>query len=141
VEAMLEMILEEGTEIIRPDTILKTQSMYYKDIYDSKVDSNASTNNVFLDDNVTPTLNNDDMLKCEGNITYDECFNVLNKMSKNKSPGTDGLSCERYLQFWNKIGTLLVNVLNRGLRRGQMSSSQRQAVITLIEKEGKDRCN
>ena len=38
---------------------------------------------------------------------------------------------------WNILGT----VLNRGLRRGKMSSSQRQAVITLIEKEGKDRCN
>ena len=33
-----------------------------------------------------------------------------------------------------------MNVLNIGLRKGEMSSSQRQAVITLLEKEGKDRC-
>ena len=62
-------------------------------------------------------------------------------MPKNKSPGNDGLSSEWYLRFWSIIGKFMVDVLNIGLISGQMTSSQRQAVITLIEKEAKTGVN
>ncbi len=51
-----------------------------------------------------------------------------------------GLSSEWYLYVWSVISNFLVKVLNYGLNKGELSSSQRQAVTTLIEKKGKDRC-
>ena len=57
-----------------------------------------------------------------------------------KTPGNDGLSSEWHLTFWNIVGKFVVTVLNMGLRKAEMSSSQRQVVITHLEKEGKDRC-
>ena len=41
--------------------------------------------------------------------------------------------------FWDSIGNILVECFNESFAKGEMSSSQRQAVITLIEKKGHDR--
>ena len=96
---------------------------------------------MFFQGNNIPTLSDEDALMCEGDLTNIECYDVLKNMPKNKTPGNDGLSSEWYLSFWNIIGAFIVKVLNFGLNKGELSSSQKQAVITLLEKEGKDRCS
>ena len=40
--------------------------------------------------------------------------------------------------FWSEIGTSLVDSLNYAYFHGELSNSQKQAVITLIEKKDKD---
>ena len=45
---------------------------------------------------------------------------------------------EFYLAYFPLIGDLLVNCLNYSLITGELTVSQRQAIITLIEKPGKD---
>ena len=37
--------------------------------------------------------------------------------------------------FWDSIGNILVECFNESFAKGEMSSSQMQAVITLIEKK------
>ena len=59
-------------------------------------------------------------------------------MKNNKSPGNDGLSKEFYFYFFKKLSDPLILVLNQSFVDGEISISQRQAVITLIEKKGKD---
>ena len=61
-------------------------------------------------------------------------------MGNNKSPGNDGLSKEFYICFFNEIYSYLLQALNVSFREGQLSSSQRQAVIVLIEKKDNDKC-
>ena len=63
-----------------------------------------------------------------------ECWDALNSMGANKSLGNDGLSNE-----FGEIHTYLVQVLNHSFSNKQPSNSQRQAMITLIEKGGKDK--
>ncbi len=72
-------------------------------------------------------------------ISRDECYEVLLKFKNNKSPGNDGLTKEFYKAFWGKIATPLLDSYNYSLEKGSLSISQRQAVITLIDKPGKDR--
>ena len=43
------------------------------------------------------------------------------------------------LRFWTDIGSKLVECLNFGKNKGQLSLSQRREMITLLEKKGKDR--
>ena len=76
---------------------------------------------------------------CEGELTYAECFNVLSLFKNNKSPGNDGLSVEFYKVFWPEIGRNLVDSLNFSYRRGELSTTQKEAVITLIEKKNRVR--
>ena len=57
-------------------------------------------------------------------------------MSKNKSPGGDGLPIEFYQEFWNDIEFILVNALNENFSNNCMSDTQKQGLITLIFKKG-----
>ena len=59
----------------------------------------------------------------------------------NKVPGIYGLPVEFYKTFWGSVGLLLVECFNESFAKGEMSPSQRQAVITLIEKQDQDRCD
>ena len=73
---------------------------------------------------------------------YNECFNVLQSFPKNKTPGNDGLTIEFYVAFWSLIGKPLVYIvdyINYSYEFGELSNSQKQAIITLIEK--KERIN
>ena len=46
---------------------------------------------------------------------------------------------EFYLGFWPLVGKYVVNALNFAHEQGQLSNSQKQAMITLLEKKDKDR--
>ena len=76
---------------------------------------------------------------CEGKLGHGECYNALQTFQKNKSPGNDSLTVEFYLAFWPVFGSLLVQSLNYAFEYGELSNSQKQAVITLVEKRGKDK--
>ena len=76
---------------------------------------------------------------CEGQSTNSECFKVLSTFSNDKTPRNDGLRVEYYLLFWSEICTFVVDSLNYAYFHGEISNSQKQAVITLIEKKDKDR--
>ena len=56
-----------------------------------------------------------------------------------KTPGNDGIPIEFYKIFWPLIGEFLIASFNEAFDNREMSSSQKQALITLIEKKGKDR--
>ena len=60
-------------------------------------------------------------------------------MPNNKSPGNDGLTKEFYETFWEEIKISLCNSITRSCQNGELSTSQRPAVIKLIEKKDKDK--
>ena len=68
-----------------------------------------------------------------------ECFESLQSFQKNKSPGNDGLTVEFYTAFWENLGELLVDSLNYSYDYGELYNSQKQAIITLLEKKDKDK--
>ena len=59
-------------------------------------------------------------------------------MGNNKSPENDGFSKEFYVCFFQEIHSYL-DALNLSFVHGQLSISQRHAMITLIEKKVKTR--
>ena len=59
------------------------------------------------------------------------------KLPKNKTPGTEGLTAEFYIFFWDKLNMFLVNSFNFGFQKGELSISQRQSMIRLIPKRQK----
>ena len=61
-----KLILDDGTEIVKPDLILNMQSDYYKHLYESKVETNTSNHDPFLYGESIPSLDEADALKCEG---------------------------------------------------------------------------
>ena len=55
-------------------------------------------------------------------------------MKNNKTPGNDGLSKEFYEVFWNDVKITLLASTNDAFIKEELSTSQKQAVIKLIEK-------
>ena len=58
----------------------------------------------------------------------------MKSMKNDKSAGNDGLTKEFYVTFWNDIKATFVSSLKQGKERKELSISQRQAIIKLIEK-------
>ena len=48
-------------------------------------------------------------MKHEGKRMVKECWNVLDSMGNNKSPGNDGFTKEFYLAFFNYLNRYLVD--------------------------------
>ena len=60
-------------------------------------------------------------------------------MQNNKSPGNDRLKKEFYETFWNEIKHPSMNSIMEAREKNKLSTSQGQAVITLIEKKERDK--
>ena len=64
---------------------------------------------------------------------------ALISMKNGKTPGNDGLTKEFYVYFFGELGMLLLKSLNYSHLVGELSTSQKQAVVPLIEKKGRDK--
>ena len=132
--------LEDEKSTSNPKEILKEIQSFYANLYDNKV--NKSDENLidsFLSKVNTNTLTNEQRDKLETQLNLSECFATLKTFQKNKTPGNDGLTVEFYLAFWPLVGKALVDCLNYSHQHGELSTSQKQAMITLLEKKDKDR--
>ena len=125
-----------------PFEILDAEKTFYESLYKSR--QGPSQQNEFpfsYEDLPIPTLSEECKQLGEGTISLEECTKVLNPFPLNKVPGNDGLPVEFYNTFGGSVGQLLVERFNESFAKGEMSPSQRQAVITLIEKKDQDRCD
>ena len=84
-----------------------------------------------------PRLTSDQRNICDDKLSVGECFNILKTFQKNKTPGNDGFTVEFYLAFWSKIGKHLIDCFNYAHDHGELSSSQKQAVITLLQSKAR----
>ena len=87
----------------------------------------------------TPQLFSTDREACEGKITLQNCWETLVSMKDGKSPGNDGLTKEFFVCFFGEVAPLLIQSLNYSFTVAELSTSQKQAVITLIEERGRDK--
>ena len=56
-------------------------------------------------------------------------------MPNSKSPGTDGFPAEFYKVFWIDLKNILMSCYSFAFRTGQLSTSQRRGIISLIPKK------
>jgi len=75
----------------------------------------------------------------QGKLLCAERYKALLMFPNGKSPGKDGLTAEFYKGFWNLLGQQLTDSLNFSFEHGELSNSQKQAIIRLIDKKDRDR--
>ena len=124
-----------------PLCILNEVEQFYCDLYKSKNNRPDIENEIdsFLNNLNIPKLSEEQKISCEGKITSEECFCLLDTFQTNKSPGNDGIPIEFYKKFWPFINDCFIRCANECFEKGELSHSQKHAIITLIEKKGKDR--
>ena len=124
-----------NTVVTNQRTILLEQKKFYEQLY-SKIEQIESDINFF--DNSLPKLNENEQNSCEGHITELECKTALKDMKNQKSPGSDGLTTEFYKIFWNDIKEYYIKSINFSFQNGELTELQKQSIITLLPKSGKD---
>ena len=139
----VKCLLDEKTDIVthNHNFIMKSLKSFYRTLYTKKSCKTEKQCFEYLDKINTPVLTPEerDFQFSEGQLTLNEIFKALNTMPPNKTPGSDGLTKEFYLAFFDLLGPRLLKCLNYAFSKGVLSASQRQAVITLIEKKGRDK--
>ena len=138
-KSMTKLITNNGNHITDQTGIIEEVKLFYKNLYSKK-----DTLDINLD-NITNTqtfkkLSDIDKMSLEKELSVQECLDSLKRMKDNKSPGLSGFTVEFFKFFWIDIGVFLVRSLNYGLKKGELSVSQKQGVITCIPKGNKDKC-
>ena len=133
------VIDDSFNETTDPGEILSNLRNFYSSLYKRQSNKTEKECLEYLENLNLPRLSDAEKAVCEGLLTKQECWEALISMGNNNSPGNDGLTKEFYICFFNEIVSYLIDALNLSFAYSHLSNSQQQAVITLIEKKGKDK--
>ena len=75
---------------------------------------------------------------CEGLLSLPELTDSLRSLNLGRSPGTDGLTTEFYLRFWNSLGPQLLRVAEQCFLDGELAESMKESIARLIFKKRGD---
>ena len=139
VKKELDSVKKERGVILDREKILEEIYKYYKELYSRKKNPCSSEIDIYLDGVEFNTLSEEDASSCEGLLTENECYKALMSMPNNKTPGSDGLSAEFYKCFWEDINNLVINSLNEGFEKNELSETQKQGNLILLYKKGDKR--
>ena len=129
----------DGSEIVDPNSILDNLHGFYSNLFQRKSSKTPAECDHFLADINVPKISVQQKFSCEQDISIDELKDSLLSMHKRKTPGNDGLSSEFYIEFWDLLKGTFFDSVKYSFQVGFLSTSQRQAIIKLIEKKDKDK--
>ena len=130
----ITVLLDEShNEVTQASKILDMLRNFYAELYTS--DPSVK----FIEDAAPEkVLNETESNSLDGYITMQELCIAAKNLSKNKSPGADGLPIEIYIVFWNRIKCFLLDALNYAYDKGRLHDSALDGIITLLPKAGRD---
>jgi len=138
-QMQIRKIISNGSTFYKQDEISKAINSFYRNLYKKQENLKPIDNDdeLFKD---LPTLNETEKSELEKPLNINEIHKTL-LSCKDSAPGPDGISYDVYKQTWEVSGQVIMDAWNHSLRVGQTSQTQREAVITLLEKKGKDKCD
>ena len=107
--------------------------MYHQNLYRERSIKTEEECLKYLSELNTPSLSLEERELCEGKSTSTECWNALQSMKDVKSPENGGLTKEFYVAFFGELRLTMFKAFNLFFEKGELSTSQKQAVITLIQ--------
>jgi len=114
--------------------ILEVPRDYYKKLYTSVHRDKSDIRN-HLDNINVPTLSDNDKYMCDQEISCAEIEEAIKCLKYDKSPGLDGLRPEFYKEFYKDLMVHLKNLFEEIFVKGEMPTTMRQAVLSLIHKK------
>ena len=140
----IRKIISDEEEITDLKKINHKIFSFYQDLFSKKCNADNDEINLFLENIKMPKLSNIQKDSCEGTFDEKEIFEAVKSFQNNKSPGNDGLTKEFYIAFWEEIKKPFMYSISESKKVKHLSTSQRQAIIKLMEKPNKDKrfiCN
>lgn len=122
----------------KQDKIQGIFETFYKRLY-SGTSVDVSQINSFLDELILPTLTEEQNQFLVSEITESELMQTINRLKTNKSLGSDGYPAEWYKAFKKELLPMLLTTYNWALKKAETPPTWREAIVSLLPKEGKDR--
>ena len=119
--------------------VLQCIHTYYRNSFKRTSNFTIRQCKAFINDLNLQVLTSELSDLCEGILDSSECYQSLISMPSNKTPDNDGITKEFYVEFYQFIDKYFIDSANYSFRVGEFSPSQKQAVITLLEKKEKDK--
>ena len=135
---MIKLIDAKGEEIKEQLDINKEVNNFYSNLYKAKDLEECEIEQLVTE---IPKLSEEESRSLEGKITIEEAGTALKNMKHEKSPGTDGFGAEFFKCFWKQLGPFVVRALNKAFEDGELSTTQKEGIITCIPKGDKPRDN
>ena len=111
-KTILELKVSENKTVIKNDEISKQIENFYRDLYTSQFSGSQGKFDNFVENGVLPQLSEVDRNTLEGELTVEECRQILKTFSNGKSPGEDSFTVEFYVQFFELLAPDLLASLN-----------------------------
>jgi len=127
--------------VYKTEEIHKVFEFYYSRLYSQKHNNNDSQIDDFLNSLNLPQITEEQNNSLVSEITAEEINSAISKLKNNKSPSADGYISEWYKTFRKTLIPLLHKTFNWILKGGAIPDSWREAIISVIAKEGKDKTN
>ncbi len=136
---VIRKLISNGKTYYKQDEISQAINEYYEDLYKKQpnLKKDYESNELLKD---LPHLDDHERKTLAENLTVDELRDTI-KTCDESAPGPDGITYNAYKHLWDISGNLILNAWNHSTNIGKTSTSQREAVITLLEKKGKDKSN
>ena len=129
------LIDKTGKEIYTKEEIMGEIQEYYQTLYKKETSSNVEIQKN-CDILKNKAIEKEEAEKLGSLITEKEIKTALKQMKNEKSPGSDGLTKEFYIIFWNDLKDILEEMLNNIYLANSLSESQKEGVIKLLYKKG-----
>lgn len=118
---------------------MKYEQRYFEKIYKEEPSSPSSLEDFPLQKEDLPQVS--DSHRYIANLPFSprDFHTALKQLNKNKSPGSDGLTPEFYLAFWDVLADPYYQCFLFSLQDGKLSQEQRVGIISLVPKRSGDR--
>ncbi len=127
----------DGVVTDDPQKISNHCLLFYGNLYTSQYDDNA-TRQFFGHLSQVKSINQEQRTHCDKQITLEEVRSAIQQLKLNKSPGTDGLTSEFYITFFDKLAPFLHGVFTESIHNQTLPPTLYQGLLTLIPKSNKD---
>ena len=124
----------EDTILTNREQIINEIHQFYQNLYESQdIDDNKINDYLTFFTPKVLTQEDDELIK--GYIAKEEIKEAIKELSKDKSPGGDGITAEFYQLFQNRLIPILQEVYNNIWLKGELTESTKNGIIQLLFKK------
>lgn len=130
---------ERGRTLTSNADILAFEKRYFSNIYNEEPEQLQPIETLPITKEELPQVSEGHRQIINLPFSHRDFLTALEHLNKNKSPGSDGLTPEFYILFWDQLHQLFYDSIMFSLDQGRLSEEQHAGIITLIPKKAQDR--